>query len=30
VERMVREAVPEIVEIVDVTDHTAGENPYYT
>jgi Fe/S biogenesis protein NfuA len=29
VERMVREAVPEIVEIVDVTDHSAGENPYY-
>lgn len=29
VERMVREAVPEIREIVDVTDHTAGVNPYY-
>ncbi len=23
-------AIPEITEVVDVTDHTAGENPYYT
>jgi Fe/S biogenesis protein NfuA len=30
IERMVREAVPEVREIVDVTDHTAGANPYYT
>ncbi len=22
-------AIPEITEVVDVTDHTAGENPYY-
>ncbi len=29
VERMVREAVPEVGEIIDVTDHTAGANPYY-
>jgi Fe/S biogenesis protein NfuA len=29
IERMVREQVPEIVDIVDVTDHTAGSNPYY-
>lgn len=29
VERMVRESVPEIGEIVDLTDHTAGVNPYY-
>ncbi|MDQ3556061.1 MAG: NifU family protein [Gemmatimonadota bacterium] len=29
VERMVREAVPEIEEIIDITDHTAGANPYY-
>lgn len=29
VERMVREQVPEIVAVVDVTDHAAGENPYY-
>lgn len=29
VERMLREAVPEIQGIVDVTDHSAGSNPYY-
>lgn len=30
VERMIREAVPEIVGIEDVTDHATGENPYFT
>jgi Fe/S biogenesis protein NfuA len=29
IERMVRQEVPEIDNIVDVTDHTAGVNPYY-
>lgn len=29
VERMLREAIPEIVEIRDVTDHASGTNPYY-
>ncbi len=29
VETMLKEAVPEITEIVDATDHTAGDNPYY-
>ncbi len=29
VERMLRESVPEIQGIVDVTDHSAGTNPYY-
>ena len=29
VERMIREAVPEIAGIVDVTDHAAGTRPYY-
>jgi Fe/S biogenesis protein NfuA len=29
IERMVREQVPEIENIVDVTDHSAGANPYY-
>jgi Fe/S biogenesis protein NfuA len=28
--RSIKEAVPEITEIVDTTDHDAGENPYYT
>lgn len=29
IERMVREQVPEITHIVDVTDHAAGLTPYY-
>ncbi len=29
VERMLRAALPEIREIVDVTDHSAGDNPFY-
>lgn len=29
IERMIREVVPEITEIQDVTDHLAGANPYY-
>jgi Fe/S biogenesis protein NfuA len=29
VERMVREELPEIEQVVDLTDHTSGANPYY-
>lgn len=29
IERMVREEIPEVQEIVDLTDHDAGANPYY-
>lgn len=29
VEKMLKEAIPEIAGIVDVTDHAAGANPYY-
>ncbi len=29
VERMVRQAVPEISAVYDVTDHTSGESPFY-
>ena len=29
VEVAVREAIPEITELVDVTDHASGTNPYY-
>lgn len=29
IEGRIREAVPEVVEIVDTTDHSTGENPYY-
>jgi len=30
VERMLREAIPEIAGVVDATDHARGDNPYYT
>ncbi len=29
IERMLTEEVPEIQGVVDVTDHTSGDNPYY-
>ena len=29
IERILRDSIPEIVEIVDVTDHQGGDNPYY-
>lgn len=29
VEKMLKEAIPEIAGIVDVTDHAAGNNPFY-
>ena len=29
IEVAIKEAVPEIVKIIDVTDHAAGTNPYY-
>lgn len=28
--QMLKDALPEITEVVDATDHTAGENPFYT
>ncbi len=29
IEVMIREAIPEVTEILDTTDHTSGSNPYY-
>jgi len=29
IEMMIREEVPELVDIIDVTDHAAGQNPYF-
>jgi Fe/S biogenesis protein NfuA len=29
VEVMIKEKVPEITEVIDVTDHAAGKNPFY-
>ncbi len=30
VERMIRQHLPEVTEIHDVTDHASGENPYFS
>ncbi|WP_195210312.1 NifU family protein [Actinomarinicola tropica] len=30
IETQIRAAIPEVTEIIDVTDHDAGENPYYS
>jgi Fe/S biogenesis protein NfuA len=30
VERLIKQAVPSIREVVDITDHAGGTNPYYT
>lgn len=30
IERILREEVPEIVEVLDTTDHASGTNPYYS
>lgn len=29
IKEMIKEAAPEVVDVRDVTDHAAGENPYY-
>lgn len=29
VERMIKKAVPDVMGVKDITDHEAGENPYY-
>jgi Fe/S biogenesis protein NfuA len=29
IERLIREEIPEIEEVLDATDHSAGSNPYY-
>ena len=28
--RSIKEAIPEVTDVVDTTDHEAGENPFYT
>jgi Fe/S biogenesis protein NfuA len=30
IEAAIKEAIPEVTEIIDGTDHDAGENPYFT
>ena len=30
IERLIKEELPEIEEVLDTTDHASGANPYYT
>jgi Fe/S biogenesis protein NfuA len=30
IERLLKEEIPEIAEVLDTTDHASGTNPYYT
>lgn len=30
ISRSIREAIPEVKDVIDTTDHSLGENPYYT
>lgn len=30
ISRAIKEAIPEVAEVIDTTDHASGENPYYT
>jgi Fe/S biogenesis protein NfuA len=30
IQTAIKEAIPEVTEVVDVTDHTAGDNPYFS
>ena len=30
IERLIKEEIPEVEEVLDTTDHAAGSNPYYT
>ena len=29
IERLIKEELPEVTEVLDTTDHAAGENPFY-
>ena len=30
IERLIKEEIPEVEEVLDTTDHGSGSNPYYT
>jgi Fe/S biogenesis protein NfuA len=30
IERLIKDELPEVVEVLDATDHASGSNPYYT
>jgi Fe/S biogenesis protein NfuA len=29
IERLVKETYPDVVEVIDLTDHSSGDNPYF-
>ena len=29
IERLIKEEIPEVTEVLDTTDHGSGQNPYY-
>jgi Fe/S biogenesis protein NfuA len=29
IERLIKEELPEVAEVLDTTDHSSGTNPYY-
>ena len=29
IERAIKDSIPEITAVIDVTDHAAGQNPYF-
>ncbi len=30
IERLIKEELPEVIEVLDTTDHASGVNPYYS
>lgn len=30
IERLIKDEIPEVTEVLDATDHAAGQNPYYS
>jgi len=30
IERLIKEEIPEVAEVLDTTDHSSGSNPYYS
>jgi len=30
IQRSIKEQIPEVVEVIDATDHASGENPFYS
>ncbi len=30
IERLIKDELPEVIEVLDTTDHASGTNPYYT